>query len=171
MIRNLLIGLGVLVVLGASGAFTHGQDHTHHGGAYIAYEGAAQPGTGGNTNWHEMTGCTASPDLEGFTHSDCDLTAEFEGHYQIIYGLSFIGNTAETYLTAIAAGNPADVVPEATGCNSARKIGTGTDVGFMGGNCSVVLSKDDVVRVIVKSVGGGASDLTAKTFDFDIHQL
>ncbi len=146
-------------------------EHTFHGGAFIDYEGTAQPGTGGNTDWHKFTGCTASPDLDGVTHSDCDLTVVNAGHYDVTYTASSTGQTGDVYLTALSVGNPPDLVPETgIGCNSARTKGAGTDVGDYSGSCSSLVAAGDTVRVLIKSDGGGPTEATIKAFNWSVKQ-
>ena len=147
-------------------------EHTYHGGGFINWEGAASPGTGGDADWHEATGCTAADDLDDVTHSDCDLTATNATHYEINYSFSFIGHTNETYRSAISIGTPADLVPEmAIGCQDFVKILTGTNGGDLGGQCSANIPAGATVRVIIMSVGAGVTEMTVKTFDFHIHQV
>lgn len=146
-------------------------DHTMYGGAYIDAGGAGTAGTGSDTDWHNLVGCTAD-DLRGFTHSACDLTVSSgsAGTYCVHYSVSFSGNNSETYNTGIAIGNPADVVPE-VGCQTVRKLGTNGDVGNTSGGCIVDLADADVIRVIIKSVGGGATDDTLQAVTFHVHKI
>lgn len=129
-----------------------------------------QPGTGGDTNWHEMTGCdNGDADLKGFTESDCDLVSTYGGTYLIGYSASFSGHNTESYVFGVSMGNPADVVPE-TGCYSTIYLDSANDFNIAG-NCILAPSAGDTLRLITKSVGGGATEMSVDSLTFTATQL
>lgn len=156
------------VLTSSSGGLNINADfHEYAGGALIDAGGVGTIGTGGDTNWHNMTGCTAD-ELNGVTHSACDLTMLKGGRYKIEYSISFSGANNETYYSGFAIG--ADVVPE-VGCQAVRKLSAGGDVGNIGGLCEVTVADNDILRILMKSVGGGAAEAVIQAFNLVIHQI
>lgn len=146
-------------------------DAIHYYGSASTPTGSSdQPGTGGDTNWHEMTGCAnGDADLKGFTESDCDLVSTYGGTYLIGYSASFSGHNTESYVFGVSMGNPADVVPE-TGCYSTIYLDSANDFNIAG-NCILAPSAGDTLRLITKSVGGGATEMSVDSLTFTATQL
>ncbi len=142
----------------------------YYGSASTPTGSSDQPGTGGDTNWHEMTGCAnGDADLKGFTESDCDLVSTYGGTYLIGYSASFSGHNTESYVFGVSMGNPADVVPE-TGCYSTIYLDSANDFN-VAGNCILAPAAGDTLRLITKSVGGGATEMSVDSLTFTATQL
>lgn len=146
--------------------------HTYHGGGFVNLGGSVTPGTGGNTLWHVMTGCTASKSLNGMTHSNCQVTITNAGTYKVAWNASFTGVTGETYMGGIELDVGGTPTPDAdVGCQDERKL-AGADVGSMGGGvCIITATAGQTLDVEFKSDGSNATEMTVTSFDFTITQL
>lgn len=86
----------------------------------------------------------------------CDswnLTVQREGVYMLDFHTSFSDGANREFHISIGV----DGVAQHTECHSARKIGTGGDVGSMSGNCLLSLSPGDVVSLLVENEASSTS--------------
>lgn len=93
---------------------------------------------------------------QGLDVQDNKSVVIYDGVYSIQYHMSFSGGPTIEYHMAIGVNGE-----EKTECHGARVIGTGGDVGNMGGTCLLSLVNGDVVTVMVENEDN-TQDITIK---------
>ena len=94
--------------------------------------------------YYQITSLLAGK-LNGFTVTDSNLTAKVAGTYKLDYHVSFSGGSGNVF--ELTAGINHE---EQTNCEGLRKIGTGGDVGNMGGTCFITVNVGDDVTILIE---------------------
>lgn len=88
--------------------------------------------------------------VNGFTYTDTNLTATYNGVYQITSQWSFSGGVTNEYHLSLRKNS----TPE-TKCHSERVLGSGGDVGSASYTCLVRLAIGDIITPIIENATAG----------------
>jgi hypothetical protein len=117
----------------------------------------------GAGTWVEVDGLSDGV-LEGFTHSDGDLTVGNSADYLVFSGFSVSGAANDEMEAGISVNDTIQ-----TKCRARRKIGAGGDVGRGALSCALTLTATDVVKLEMRNLTD-TSDIEIELANVMVHQ-